>query len=184
MALRYRSSLLAVKVETLLRSNIRFCIIASVISVQSISPHKRDREGTLQAVNFEAPFIRTIASRKLIDEENRLKKCKYFTLVPDEDSENINKLGSYVLNKPSADELPEEHIIKMEEQEERRKFCEYMLNTLPPRRRIIFIYCYFEELSIKEIADMLHTSLNNVCSHLSQGRKKLNELYADEFHSL
>ena len=56
--------------------------------------------------------------------------------------------------------------------------------TLPARYRLVIHLFYYEEYSVKEIAEILETPVNTVKSRLSRGRKllkkKLKEEWQDE----
>ena len=50
-----------------------------------------------------------------------------------------------------------------------------VLSTLPPAQQQVFLLHYKMELSIDEIAELLHLSPNLVRAHLSRGRRKLQK---------
>ena len=55
------------------------------------------------------------------------------------------------------------------------EMVEIVLLTLPPRLQTVFTLHYLEEMSIKEIAEVLNCRLGTVKSRLSRGRKMMRE---------
>ena len=73
------------------------------------------------------------------------------------------------------DQNPE---MAMDEKEVRRLVLE-ILDSLPEDQRMVIGMFYYEEMSVKDIAETLEISENTVKSRLSYGRKKIKEQVLD-----
>ena len=52
--------------------------------------------------------------------------------------------------------------------------------ALPPERRVAVVLFYYEDLTVEEIAKVLHVPQGTVKSRLSRARKQLKELLCGE----
>lgn len=62
------------------------------------------------------------------------------------------------------------------EQREIKKVLDHTINKLPPHYREILVLYYYEEMSYKEIADILHIPPGTVGIRLKRARKKMRQL--------
>lgn len=60
---------------------------------------------------------------------------------------------------------------------ETRGYLTECMQQLPGKYRMILHLYYYEEYSIREIADLLHMKENTVASRLSRGRAKLKQIF-------
>lgn len=120
------------------------------------------------------PWLKMIATNTAKD---WLKKCKpvYFNELSDqsEDTEDISFEES--IEDESIDLNPE---MAMDKQEVSRLVME-ILDQLPEDQRMVIGMFYYEEMSVKDIAEVLEVSDNTVKSRLNYGRKKIKELVLD-----
>jgi RNA polymerase sigma-70 factor (ECF subfamily) len=68
---------------------------------------------------------------------------------------------------------------KEKENEEMRVLVEKGLDTLSPAQREIIVLYYFEDLSYKEIADVLHVPVSTVGVRLARARTSLKKQFPD-----
>ena len=119
------------------------------------------------------PWFKMIANNLAKD---WLKKSKpiFFT-----DMSGGEELGDISFEESIEDERtdlnPE---IAMDEKEVRRLVME-ILDQLPEDQRMVIAMFYYEEMSVKDIAEVLGVSENTVKSRLSYGRKKIKEQVLD-----
>lgn len=73
----------------------------------------------------------------------------------------------------------EEHMLNAQ----REKFIHYLLNQLSETHRSVIILYYYQQLSYKEIAEILHVSLSSVESRLFRAKKKLAKLISSQKNS-
>ncbi|CAN5755179.1 RNA polymerase sigma factor SigW [soil metagenome] len=73
----------------------------------------------------------------------------------------------------------EDQFAKEKENEEIRVLLEKSLGTLPDAKREIIVLYYFEELSYKEIADVLHIPISTVGVRLARARESLKTVLPD-----
>jgi RNA polymerase sigma-70 factor (ECF subfamily) len=73
--------------------------------------------------------------------------------------------------------LPEKYA---ESDDQKRKLMEIVASLPPKRREVIFMY-YYDDLSIKEIADITDTNVNTVTSNLSRARAMIRQKVTREY---
>lgn len=111
--------------------------------------------------NFRA-WMKRIATNKAKD---HLKKRKpiLFSEMANEDGEEIDFLDDCL------DHCPEEVL----DRQETTRLMNEILGTLSEEQRLVIGMFYYEELSVREIAEILGCSENTVKSRLNYGRKKV-----------
>jgi RNA polymerase sigma-70 factor (ECF subfamily) len=72
-------------------------------------------------------------------------------------------------------ELPHEMLQRNQTEQKFKK----ALKALPPEQKIVFILRVYENLSYKEIAQLLEISEGTVMSRLSRAREKLKSMMAE-----
>ncbi len=101
---------------------------------------------------------------------NQLKKRKFQVHLSEEDGETLENLlntHSYKSN-PSPDEIA----IK----QELKQLVHRAIDELPPNMRSIIVMRELEEMSYKEIAEVVNQPVNSVKSTVFRARKKLREI--------
>ena len=101
---------------------------------------------------------------------NQLKKRKFQVHLSEEDGETLENLlhtHSYKSN-PSPDEIA----IK----QELKQLVHQAIDQLPPNMRSIIVMRELEEMSYKEIAEIVNQPVNSVKSTVFRARKKLREI--------
>lgn len=74
-----------------------------------------------------------------------------------------------------AQTLPDESLESQKEQKEVRELLDQVLSELPDKYREVLILHYFEELSYKEIADVLRIPTGTVGVRLKRAKKSLED---------
>ena len=93
------------------------------------------------------------------------RKLNWFFLDdPCEENTDVSKR----LSIPAADQ-PDRAL----ERKEREQIIQDAINSLPQNQRVALILQRYEDLSVKEIADILGTSVLSVQSRLARGKEKL-----------
>ncbi len=87
---------------------------------------------------------------------------------------------SVLVDLPSKDPGPADILRR----DETRRLIRGALDRLDPRQRFCIEYFYVDDLSIKEIGDLLHVSISAVKSRLHAGRNRLKELLDDGLEGL
>lgn len=100
--------------------------------------------------------------------ELRKKKAVLFSQMQDEDGE-LDFSDNFESDR--IDEQPE----ALMDGVETKRLLQEMLDTLSDEQRLCIVMYYFEELSVKEIAEELSVSENTVKSRLNYGRKNIKE---------
>ncbi|GBE15685.1 ECF RNA polymerase sigma factor SigW [bacterium BMS3Abin14] len=114
-------------------------------------------------------WIYSIAKNICIDEYRRMKRGKTVSMDEVPPGAIVRDDGALHLKDPS-------HIsIQMEE----RMFMEESIALLPEKYRTAIILCYFQDLSYREIADVLGISLNLVKVRIFRAKKRLLEIIRD-----
>lgn len=101
---------------------------------------------------------------------NQLKKRKFQVHLSEEDGETFENLlhtHSYKSN-PSPDEIAIKQEVK--------QLVHQAIDELPPNMRSIIVMRELEEMSYKEIAEILNQPVNSVKSTVFRARKKLREI--------
>ena len=111
--------------------------------------------------NFQA-WIKRIATNKAKDYLKK-KKPILFTDMASEDGEEID------FRDDCLDHCPEEVL----DRKETTRLMQEILSTLSEDQRLVIGMFYYEEMSVREIAESLCCSENTVKSRLNYGRKKV-----------
>jgi RNA polymerase sigma-70 factor (ECF subfamily) len=75
--------------------------------------------------------------------------------------------------------VPDDPILKEREQKEVREFVEKGLSEIEPRYREILVLYYIEDLSYKEIADILQVPIGTVGVRVMRAKKILKDKYEE-----
>ncbi len=120
------------------------------------------------------PWLKMIANNTAKD---WLKKCKpvYFNELAGESDDTDDLSFEENIEDENIDLNPE---MAMDRQEVSRLVME-ILDQLPEDQRMVIGMFYYEEMSVKDIAEVLGVSDNTVKSRLNYGRKKIKELVLD-----
>lgn len=119
--------------------------------------------------SFGAWFSRIVATKAL----DELKKRKMVLFSQIGDDENIGVEEMFVDDRINAQ--PE----LSKDKAETTRLVKEMLDTLNPEQRMCITMFYMEEMSIKEIAEVLNVSENTVKSRLNYGRKSIKTKVED-----
>ncbi len=111
-------------------------------------------------------WIYSIAKNICIDEYRRLKRGKTVSMheIP----------PGAIVGDSDARHLKDPSYISM--QMEERMFIEESIALLPEKYRMAIILCYFQDLSYREIGDILGISLNLVKVRIFRAKKRLLEI--------
>lgn len=120
------------------------------------------------------PWLKMIANNTAKD---WLKKCKpvYFNELAGESDDTDDLSFEENIEDENIDLNPE---MAMDRREVSRLVME-ILDQLPEDQRMVIGMFYYEEMSVKDIAEVLGVSDNTVKSRLNYGRKKIKELVLD-----
>ena len=120
------------------------------------------------------PWLKMIANNTAKD---WLKKCKpvYFNELAGESDDTDDLSFEENIEDENIDLNPE---MAMDRLEVSRLVME-ILDQLPEDQRMVIGMFYYEEMSVKDIAEVLGVSDNTVKSRLNYGRKKIKELVLD-----
>lgn len=121
-----------------------------------------------EASKFEA-WIKRIAHNKAIDLLRKAKPLNFSEMVS-EDSDDVLEFED-----DRTDNLPE---VVMDQKETARLLGE-ILDSLPDDQRICVTMFYYDQLSVKEIAEELGVAEATVKSRLNYGRKKIESKVRD-----
>lgn len=124
----------------------------------------------LQEANKFRPWLKTIARNRTMDHFRERKTVLFSEMAPLDDE---NADVDFEDNNPEA--LPE---VVIDRQETSRLISE-ILDALPEDQRGVISMFYYEQMSVKEIAEQLGVSDNTVKSRLNYGRKKVEEKVLD-----
>ena len=111
--------------------------------------------------NFRA-WIKRIASNKAKDYLKK-KKPILFSEMANEDGEEID------FRDENLDHIPEEVL----DRKETTRLMDEILSSLSEDQRIAIALHYYQDMSVKEIAELMGCSENTVKSRLNYGRKKV-----------
>jgi len=114
-------------------------------------------------------WLFTIATNLAIDYTRSKKHIRFKT--SDEDAHNAGIYLDTLENKQI--ETPEATLINKNQ----RKLLEKLLKQIKPEQRKIIELRYFEELSYKEIADVLDISVSMVKTKLHRAKKQLQKVF-------
>ena len=118
--------------------------------------------GTLQSPEAFLPWLRKIAVREAIRELNREQPLR-FTELADEDG------AEPPLPETRPGFQPEPEL----DRREAARLVREILDSLPPKQRLIVSMYYYEEYSVREIAEALEVSQGTVKTQLHLGRGKV-----------
>lgn len=119
------------------------------------------------------PWIKMIANNLAKDWLKKSKPVFFTDMAGGEDQDDLSFEES--IEDERIDQNPE---MAMDEKEVRRLVLE-ILDSLPEDQRMVIGMFYYEEMSVKDIAETLEISGNTVKSRLSYGRKKIKEQVLD-----
>lgn len=108
-------------------------------------------------------WIKQIAVNKAKDWLKRKKPVLFSELADEETGEELD------IQDYRTETLPEEVL----EQQEITRLLNEILDSLSEEQRIVIGMFYYEQMSVREIAEILECSENTVKSRLSYGRKKI-----------
>ena len=114
-----------------------------------------------------SPWIYRIATNTAVD-WMRKKKPLYILDQPIAVGENI----TYLDHVKNTSETPEETIEQKENQDEMQQF----LLQLPSKYRVVLVLRYMDELSIKEMSEVLDLPIGTIKTQLHRGIEALREL--------
>lgn len=112
--------------------------------------------------NYRA-WMKRIATNKTKDWLKRKKPVLFSELVDEDSDEDLEFEDTKVQN------LPEQVI----EQQETTRLINEILDSLSEEQRLVIGMFYYEQMSVKEIAEIIGCSENTVKSRLNYGRKKI-----------
>jgi len=92
------------------------------------------------------------------------------TYTQEEDGDDMDAL-------PASDRLPDEHLSAIEIEERLSR----LIDDLPGHYRVVLVLYYYEELTYKEIAEVVGRPINTVKAHIRRAKIRLGELVGAEF---
>ncbi|MBS3819728.1 sigma-70 family RNA polymerase sigma factor [bacterium] len=104
---------------------------------------------------------------------NRKNKVPHRSPPSGSFTENVSSKLEEISSPPSYS--PEKSL----ENKEEKAFIRQTVLSLPEKQRTAFILYYWEELSYKEIAEILKTSLSSVESRIHRAKKTLREIFLE-----
>ena len=124
----------------------------------------------LQEANKFRPWLKTIARNRTMDHFRERKTVLFSEMAPlDDENADVE------IEDTNPEALPE---VVIDRQETSRLISE-ILDALPEDQRGVISMFYYEQMSVKEIAEQLGVSDNTVKSRLNYGRKKVEEKVLD-----
>jgi RNA polymerase sigma-70 factor (ECF subfamily) len=145
--MRYGRRFLEGQREDVLRQAVQDIFISAYQNIESFDPRQRF-----------SPWIYRIAHNAFVDILRRRTKQPLYGI-------DFDQLISHPIHEDS--------FAAEKEQEEIRVLVEKGLGELAPAQREIIVLYYFEELSYKEIADVLHVPVSTVGVRLARARTTL-----------
>lgn len=131
--------------------------IKAYVNIKSFDPEKK----------FSSWLYR-IAHNEFVNALKKYKKRKVFSFF------ELDILLPYSFAKDENQGL---------DRQEMRQMIDKYLDKLESKYREPIILYYLEELSYKEIADILHVPISTVGIRLKRGREKLKKLMGNKFYS-
>jgi RNA polymerase sigma-70 factor (ECF subfamily) len=124
--------------------------------------------GTLRDPDRVRPWLFQILSRLVIDRHRGARRE-----VPLEEAEELDRFSLYdrIADEdplPYSNNLHDDFLVQFPDEEVRRA-----LLALPPAYRVPLVLLYVEDLSYRELADLLGCPVGTVMSRLHRGRKAL-----------
>ena len=137
-----------------------------VRAITSIRTHSYERQGT-----FYAWLIRI--SRNLVLDQNR--RVMHNVMMPHEFVDASGEVKVDLLDKTSLCERTIEDDLFLQES---LHLLRFMVDRLPESQREIILLRYYDELSFKEIAAMLHISINTALGRVHYAIRNLRRMAA------
>jgi RNA polymerase sigma factor (sigma-70 family) len=151
--MRYGQRFLGGQGEDVLRQAVQDIFIAAYQNIEGFDTHQRF-----------SPWIYRIAHNAFVDILRQRTRQPLYGLDFDT-----------IISHP----VHEDEYVKEKENDEIRVVVEKGLGTLTAAQREIIVLYYFEELSYKEIADVLHLPVSTVGVRLARARKNLKKELPD-----
>lgn len=123
--------------------------------------------GQLQDAEKFPQWMSQIVTTKSIDELRKRKVVLFSQMESDENDQSVSEWFE--------DERTEVQPEVSMDQKETSRLVREMIDTLSEEQKICILSYYIEEMSVKEISNMLSVSENTVKSRLNYGRKKIQE---------
>jgi RNA polymerase sigma-70 factor (ECF subfamily) len=151
--MRYGRRFLGGQGEDVLRQAVQDIFISSYENIEGFGVHQRF-----------SPWIYRIAHNAFVDILRQRTKQPLYGI-------DFDKIISHPIH--------EDAYLKEKESEEIRVLVEKGLEALPAAQREIIVLYYFEELSYKEISDVLHVPMSTVGVRLARARSTLKKQLPD-----
>jgi len=122
-----------------------------------------EKAHTFRGQRFKS-WLFTIATRVAIDSARRRKRRPVLTVVSgaDCDEDHPSSLDTLAACEDAAD--PAEEMVKAEQKEHVRRAIE----SLPARQRATLVLAYYQQLSYREVADVMGCSIGTVKTQMSR----------------
>ena len=122
-----------------------------------------EKAHTFRGGRFKS-WLFTIATRAAIDGARRRKRQPVVVAVPEKDcdGENPSSLDTVAAAEDAPD--PAEELAKKEQKAQVRRAVE----SLPEKQRATLVLAYYEQLSYREVADVLGCSIGTVKTQMSR----------------
>lgn len=130
-----------------------------------------EKAHTFRGDGFKS-WLFTIATRLTIDGVRRRKRQATVSLSQDCDEENGPQLGRFV-DDTAAD--PSDELVRQEQKEQVRRAIE----SLPDGQRATLILAYYQQLSYREVAQVLGCSVGTVKTQMSRALATLAQRLPD-----
>ncbi len=118
-------------------------------------------------------WIYRITVNRSLNELKRIKRRQAFLRI-----ENAIRMAGRDENKMEGIATEDNPLAR----EENRKLLKNAIDSLPMNQRTAFILHKYEELSYKDIAEVMNTSLSSVESLMHRARKNLQKILAQHFN--
>lgn len=130
--------------------------------------------GSFRGDSSISTWIHRISVNKSMNVIRSNKRRKIFT--------NIEHFFGYGYDKGKARSKEPSHHPDPFEEKEAREFINTAMERLAENQRVAFVLNKFEELSYKEIADIMGLSISSVESLLHRAKVNLQKMLADHFN--
>jgi len=121
-----------------------------------------EKAHTFRGANFKS-WLFTIATRAAIDSGRRRKRRAFISLDQETDCEDDNSSPlSSVACEGAVD--PADELVRQEQRQQVRQAVE----SLPIRQRATLILAYYQQLSYREVAEIMGCSIGAVKTHMSR----------------
>lgn len=126
------------------------------------------------------PWLYTAVNNACIDfKRSERRHSRYLHLDEDYGKGPRRNLSKNFLEDPSAED-PREVFLRQEVEEENTRIIDLAISKLPEDLREVVKPFYLEDMSCREVAEMLETPLGTVKSKLHRARKSLKGLFSPE----